>query len=188
MSDEETPEWLKPGDDSSPSQNQKSSNNDAENFEMEGATAADGGSGANVSSSPSSPSSSKRKLCKTIYICTTSSILLALFLYAAIVQNNDPDKLVWSSYYGLLAVISAVFIVRYLFSTNITHLDKLVFFLCAVMNVWSIVFIIFISLELGKVEEEGRDKREELIFELSGACLGLVSVIYHAILTFRCVG
>lgn len=160
----EKPDWLKSGDSSSHQVK------DGDNFGMEGA-------GADVSP----PAAPKRRLCTTFCICAVSSVILAAFIYATVVQHNDLDKNLWSSFYGLQAAIPAIFLVHYFSTTQL--LDKVIYFLSSGMIVWSIVFIVLISRELVQQDEPDADMREEYIFELSGACLGLLSAMYHTILT-----
>ena len=138
--------------------------------------------------SPPPPVAPKWRLCKTFCTCAVSSVILAAFIYATVVQHNDHDKNLWSSFYGLQAAIPVIFLVHYFFTTQV--LDKVIYFLSSGMIVWSIVFIILISQELGELVQQDApdvDMREEYIFELSGASLGLLSAMYHTILTFCCI-
>ena len=134
----------------------------------------------------SSQNPARRCNFKTFCVCTVSTLLFVLFVYALAVQYNDPDKYIWCAYYGFQAVIPAIFIIFYL-CPQLRYVDKAIYFLCSGMIVWSIVFIVMISLELGKLDPEGYEetKREELIFEISGNSIGLLADIYHAILTYR---
>ena len=53
------------------------------------------------------------------------------------------------------------------------------------MILWSIVFIVLISWELRELVQH--DEPDAYRFKLLGASLGLLSAMYHTILTFCCI-
>ena len=126
---------------------------------------------------------------KSVCLIGISTIILALFLYASVVQYNDPDSAKWAIYYGLQAAIPLLFLLHFF-----TWIGTTAMVFCAVslgMIIWSIVMIVLISIELKNLlGEEGYDayQREEFVNELSGVSLGIVSALYHVIITRSCVG
>ncbi len=83
---------------------------------------------------------------KSFCLIGISTIILALFLYASIVQYNDPDSAKWAIYYGLQADIPLLFLMHFF-----TWFSTTAMVLCAVslgMIFWSIVMIVLISIEL----------------------------------------
>ena len=126
--------------------------------------------------------------CKSLCLNGISVILFAAFLYASVVQYNDPDGTKWSIYYGLLAAIPLLFLLH--FFTRIGMTAMIIFAVSLGMIIWSIVMIVLISIDLNNLLGEEKyyaDQREEFVFELSGVSLGLVSASYHVIITRYCV-
>lgn len=120
--------------------------------------------------------------CKRLIIVGVSVVLMALFIYSAIVQNNDNDKILWYMYYSLSAVIPAFFLCHYMICFPV----KIMYAFTSGMAIWSIVMIIIISLDLADTSKDevkansDQTVREELTLELAGVSIGLVSALYHA--------
>lgn len=116
---------------------------------------------------------------RSILFYTVSILLFALFIYAAVVQNNDSDAVVWYLFYALHAVLPATVILHCVFPAKVTYV------LSAVMVLYSLVLIIISAVNLAGVKEGEKTQngqsslQEELAFELGGACLGLISAVYH---------
>ncbi len=122
---------------------------------------------------------------KSFCLIGISTITLALFLYASIVQYNDPDSAKWAIYYGLQAAIPLLFVLHFF-----TWISTTAVVLCAVslgMIIWSIVMIVLISIELKNLLGGEEYQREEFVNELSGVSLGIFSALYHVIVTRFCV-
>ena len=113
-----------------------------------------------------------------------SLLFFAAFVYSTVVQNNDVDMLLWSIFYGLHAGV--VFLSMVYFKCPISKLEKLIYFLSAGIAVWSTVYVVLISLKLANSVEEGGEK-EEYIYELAGASIGLFSALYHGAVVRCCV-
>jgi hypothetical protein len=125
---------------------------------------------------------------KSVCLIGISTICLAAFLYATIVQYNDPDGMKWSIFYGLQAAIPLLFLVHFF-----TRIGTTGVVICAVsfgVIIWSIIMIVLVSTELKNLSENDEyyvEQREELVFELSGVLLGTGSALYHIIITHFCV-
>jgi hypothetical protein len=120
--------------------------------------------------------------CKRLIIVGVSTVLMALFIYSAVVQNNDKDKIEWYIFYSISAAIPACFLCHYM----LCFPAKIIYCCSTGMAVWSIVNIVLISLKVadtpkgGEGNREGQTLREEYIWELSGVAVGLFSALYHA--------
>lgn len=120
-------------------------------------------------------------------------VLCALFVYSAIVQNNDVDGIQWIVYYSLSAAIPALFMVYY----TCCFPAMAIYFLSTVTAIWSIVYIVIASLNVkdtpaggaaeGTGDNDNTTLRTEYIFELSGASIGLFSALYHTCMVKCCV-
>ncbi|KAL9187645.1 hypothetical protein ACHAXT_006023 [Thalassiosira profunda] len=176
----ETPEWLKP------SAGQSASTGAATDEESFGATAS-----APVDSLKGTEEAAPapRRRCTRAILGILELVLLAAFVYAAIVQSDDPDKLRWHLYYAFQAALPALFL-AYFFCGRARLLGKLIVALAAATSVWSIVYIVLVSLDLQKLlaeEEPDADAKEEYIYELAGVSLGFLSSLYHGIFAICCV-
>jgi hypothetical protein len=91
------------------------------------------------------------------------------------------------------AAIPAVFLVYYMCCFPPIAL----YILTAAVAIWSIVYIVITSLKLkdtpkggdttGTGDNVNRTLRQEYIFELAGASVGLVSSLFHACMAKYCV-
>mmetsp|Transcript_35248 Transcript_35248/g.38997 ORF Transcript_35248/g.38997 Transcript_35248/m.38997 type:complete len:182 (+) Transcript_35248:1-546(+) len=140
----------------------------------------------------------RKSRCSFASICINliSCVLVALFVYSAIVQTNDNDGLQWIIFYALNAVLPAIFMCYY--TPRISLSVIYIYLLSAVTSVWSIVLIVIASLNIrdtppeGGTNERGGDNdkltlREEYIFELAGALICLFSSLYHPMIARFCV-
>lgn len=122
-----------------------------------------------------------------VVLSVTELLLCALFVYSAIVQNNDADGIQWIVYYSLNAAIPALFMVYY----TCCFPAKAIYFLSKITAIWSIVYIVIAALNVkntpaggdadGTGDNDNVTLRTEYIFELSGASIGLFSSLYHAV-------
>ena len=115
-----------------------------------------------------------------------STIFLATFLFATIVQYNDPDGAMWSIFYGFQAAIPLLCFVH--FFTRIGTTGVVICVVSLGIIVWSTIMIVLISIELKNLsvnDEYYADQQEELVFELSGVSLGIGSALYHILITRR---
>ena len=185
MTDEGTPDWLavKVG---GPTGGEQAVNKEIAEFKWGSTSAVTTPIGEDNNNPQQQKQHAHNKRQQDEYCITTisiSTILFALFVYATTVQGNDSDKFVWTFYYGLLAFIPALFIIHFCFRGKIKIVPRLIYGLSLAMSIWSIVFIIMISLDLRNATDE--NMREELMFEISGASIGLATALYHVILTWR---
>ncbi len=174
-----TPDWLTPGEEEpAPA----AVVGDTSGFQLE-ASAADEDDDA-----PKSLGGGKcRRRCKVFSISGVSTLCIVAFVYSTIVQYNDPDRIKWSIYYGLQAVVPIFFLMKYYASG--CPLEKLIYALTSGLVIWSIVEIVLISLDLKNLMKDNDPDpkmREEYIFELTGVSLGMLSAIYHGI-SVRCI-
>ena len=127
--------------------------------------------------------------CRTIFLLVVSCVFLGLFIFSAVVQNNDLQGIQWIVFYSLHAALAAAFIVYW----TCCFPPKVLYLLSAAMTVWSIVYIIIKSIDLSKTEKggpetaNGRTEFEDIAFELAGACIGAASSLYHSFMTRCCV-
>mmetsp|Transcript_7551 Transcript_7551/g.18620 ORF Transcript_7551/g.18620 Transcript_7551/m.18620 type:complete len:194 (+) Transcript_7551:143-724(+) len=127
--------------------------------------------------------------CRTISLLFVSCAFLALFIFSAVVQNNDLQGIQWIVFYSLHAALAAAFIVYW----TCCFPEKVLYLLSAAMTVWSIVYIILKSIDLSKTEKggpetaNGRTEYEDIAFELAGACIGVASSLYHSFMAKCCV-
>lgn len=166
MSSDNTPTWT------------SNNNEDPSSSSAVDDIALNNAEGVDSSSSPGRPARTFFHW-RSIVFYTVSILLFALFIYAAVVQNNDSDVVVWYFFYALHAVLPATVILHCVFPAKITYV------LSAVMVIYSLVLIIISAVNLGGVKEGEQTQngqsslQEELAFELGGACLGLISAVYH---------
>ena len=174
----QTPEWLKP------SAGQSASTGAATDEESFGA---DGGTAAPVDSlkGPEEAAPAPRRHCTRAVLGILELVLLAAFVYAAIVQSDDPDKLRWHLYYAFQAALPALF-VAFFFCCRVRLLGKLIAALTVATGVWSIVYIVLVSLDLQKLLAE-EEPDAEYVYELAGVSLGFLSSLYHGIFAICCV-
>mmetsp|Transcript_31943 Transcript_31943/g.52728 ORF Transcript_31943/g.52728 Transcript_31943/m.52728 type:complete len:222 (-) Transcript_31943:242-907(-) len=142
---------------------------------------------------PKEPSSSRKGCGKGTFLFFVSIVFLALFVYSAVVQDNDNDSLLWLFFYALHAAIPCVFLVHYF----ICFPQNIVYGLSAIMIIYSCALIVIASINLSKTgaggakqgtgNEDDRTLQEELIFEVAGAGIGLLSALYHVMVTMCCV-
>ena len=130
----------------------------------------------------------------SIALLVVSTIFFAIFLYSAIVQQNDGDGLQWIFFYAIHATIPGMFLFHYFCCFP----DKLIYGLSAAMACWSVAFLIISSIDLSKTEtggakvgtgdEDNLTFHTELAFEVAGSALTLASAFYHIIMMKCCVG
>lgn len=136
--------------------------------------------------SPTSSAGSTREKqtgswCKRLTIVGISAILLGAFIYSAVVQKNDKDKIEWYIYYSISAAIPVFFLCHYMLCFPV----KIIYTFTAGMVIWSLVMIILISLKVadtpkdGAEGDDGQTLREQYVWELSGVSVGLFSALYH---------
>lgn len=136
----------------------------------------------------------RKKIGKTSVLLIVSAIFIALFVYSAVVQDNDMDSILWLLFYALSAAVPCAFIAHYF----VCFPQKVVYGLCVVMLIYSSVLIIMPSIQLSKTGPEDKvdgtgdagadsSKQEELIFEVAGGGIGFISALYHIIATRCCV-
>jgi hypothetical protein len=126
----------------------------------------------------------------TIALLVVSTLAFFLFVYSAAVQLNDGvDRLQWFFFYGISATIPGMFLFHYMCCFP----DKLIYGISAAMACWSIVALIIASIDLSKTERGGAEiggmtVHTQLVFEVGGSTLTLLSALYHAIMVKFCVG
>ena len=126
-----------------------------------------------------------------IFLNLISLAFIGLFVYSAITQTNDVDGLQWIIFYSINAAIPAFFVVRYTFCSCFPV--KLIYLFSVIATIWSIVYIVISSLNLkdggssGAGENENPTLRQDIIFELAGASVCLISSLYHLFITKCCI-
>lgn len=111
-------------------------------------------------------------------------ILLLLFGYSAAVQFNDKKAGTWIAFYALHALLAFIMLVV-LFKS--LPAERPVLFTCmGLMMIWSLVFIGITADNLVDHDMSDELTQQERIFELSGAILTGINIIYHALLLDRC--
>ena len=118
--------------------------------------------------------------------------LFGLFVYAAIMQDNDVDGLQWIFFYALNAAICLLFLVHYTCCFPVMAIPLL----SAVTAIWAVVYIVIASLNVkdtpsggaqdGTGDNNNQTLREEYIYELAGASIGLFSSLYHTFMAQCC--
>lgn len=142
-----------------------------------------------TSAGDDSPSRPPLCSCRTIFLLLVSGIFMALWIYSAIVQNNDLQGIQWIVFYSLHASLAATFMVYWLCCFP----EKVLYLLAAAMSVWSIVYVIIASIQLSKTDkggadtENGRSEFEDIAYELGGACVALLSALYHGCMAKYCI-
>lgn len=138
------------------------------------------------------PEKQQCRICCCIRM-SLSILLLVIFVYSTVVQFNDENlSVAWTLFYLLHAIV-ILLILALLRRGNTLKAEGTMFTLLPVIGIslWSLVFIAVTSLELSRTPaggpEEGGDnpgasEREEIAYELAGACLGLVSAAYHGMM------
>jgi hypothetical protein len=129
----------------------------------------------------------------TVNIC-----FIILFLYSAIVQDNDGKySVLWNLFYGFHAAVYSVWLV--LMTCCPDHSTAVVITplqICiGLMIIWSIVLIITSSIIYQDADNEKVAKEEndvqftdstEKIFDITGAGIGLLAAFYHLFLLRYC--
>ena len=156
MTDEGTPDWLAVKD-GGPAGGEQAVNKESAEFELGSTSAVTtpiGEDNNNPQQQKQHPHNKRQLGGCCITTISISTILFALFVYATTVQGNDSDKFKWSFYYGLLAFIPALFIIHFCFQGKIKIVARLIYGLSLAMSIWSIVFIIMISLDWRNATDE----------------------------------
>ena len=181
MNKAETPEWLEENGDSSRGNGSGITDPPSDGFDAE---------------KNEEPKGSRFACCSfgCIFLGLISLVLCGLFVYSAVVQDNDADGLQWIMYYSFNALVPVVFLIYYYtscFPVMAIHL------LSALTAIWSIVYIVIASLKVqdtpsggatdGTGDNDNQTLQEEYIFELAGASIGLLSSLYHPIVAKCCV-
>lgn len=180
MNESETPEWLQ-------------DNGESPNPTASGPSDTFGESSTDDANKTDQASKSSRCSCGRVFLGLISLILIAIFVYSAIVQGNDEgDAIQWIIFYSLNAVVPAIFLMHYIccFPVRVLHLFSVA------MVIWSIVLIVIASLKLSDTaagggvsggDNDNATLQEEYIFELAGASIGLVSSLFHSLMAKCCV-
>ena len=126
-----------------------------------------------------------------------SGVLLVLFVWSTLVQDNDDDSLEWYTFYGLHCAIPALYLTYGLWVSCLGYRCVppawvLVSFLCTGMAAWSTAYVVILSfkvadtpaggLEVDTGDQDIQTLREEYSYELAGVSLGLFSTLYHGCL------
>lgn len=183
MAEMNTPDWLKPSD------------NDL-------AVASSGGSTVDLENGSSTPMSQdtattsdkadngeKKRFsfscsCGAVTVLLISTAFFGLFVYSAIVQNNDTnDRLQWLIFYSLSASLVGLFMVSYM---GCCFPSKAFYVLSTGMSIWAIVILILSALAF-KDTVKGAALRQELGYEMGGASISLLSSLYHTTMICCCV-
>eukprot|EP00535_Pseudo-nitzschia_heimii_P012455 CAMPEP_0197193236 /NCGR_PEP_ID=MMETSP1423-20130617/26753_1 /TAXON_ID=476441 /ORGANISM="Pseudo-nitzschia heimii, Strain UNC1101" /LENGTH=196 /DNA_ID=CAMNT_0042646369 /DNA_START=73 /DNA_END=663 /DNA_ORIENTATION=+ len=139
-----------------------------------------------------------------VFLNLISLAFFGLFVYSAVVQNNDADGLQWIIFYSVNAAIPALFVVQYTFCSCIPV--KLIYLLSVVTAIWSTVYIVISSLNVSNImggdatnaaanvnattnvgDDDNQTLLEAAIFENAGAAIGLFSSLYHPLVAKCCV-
>jgi len=150
------------------------------------------------------PNNDRARCCCTVcypfWALCPSIFLLILFVASTVLQFNDVDlSIMWSLFYLLHAILilSLLLLRQGWIRCTAAEQIKIVASCPAVgMIVWSLILICIASVDLSKVEEGGPEdggdnesatEKEEVAYELAGACLGFLSASYHLyFLSFFC--
>lgn len=151
----------------------------------------DNGVPTKAATSPTSPTDRKKR-CRFISLLSISAFFFALFIYSATVQKNDADGLQWLLFYSFHASVAGMFILH----ISCCFPDKVIYVVSSAMSIWSAVFIVIASVNLhnvivkgGKYSSQdipGLSTYEELVFEVAGSVLTLISALYHLMMTKFC--
>lgn len=138
----------------------------------------------NVEESDEKQKTSRCACCSCGCICVNlmSFVLCALFVSAAILQTNDDEPLQWIIYYSFNAIIPAMFLVYYMWCFPVLA----IYFLSLVTAAWSIVYIIMNAISI-KEWPKGEELDENVIYDIAGASVCLLSSLYHPIVAKCCV-
>ena len=140
------------------------------------------------------PSPRRRRWCPTVALTIVSALFLVLFVYAAIANSNDGEgfRIMWIAFYSLHAALAGLAIVQRACAVLNTFLPSMAIFLA----VWSTTLMILAAIQASRTDSggpeqggdiDGRDEKEEHIFEAAGAGLGLLSALFH-LLVVKCLG
>lgn len=187
----ETPDWLKAND----ADVEAGSTTELDTPTSQSTT--DTTTNKNNNGGDDSPgSSSKRSFtcsCGAAMVLLISTAFLGLFVYSAIVQNNDGDGLQWLIFYALNGALVAMFMLYYMCCFP----QKAIYGLGFGMTVWAIVYIVIASLNFrdapkggdkaGTGDNDNQTLREEIGYEIGGASLGALSALYHVFMVKCCV-
>ena len=125
----------------------------------------------------------------TIALGMVSTLFLVLFVYAAVVNTNDGEgfRVMWICFYALHAILSGLTIVHRV-GCSCAALGTLLPSVATFLVVWSTALMILASVQASRTDSggpeeggdiDGRDEKEEHIFEAAGAGLGLLSALFH---------
>ena len=120
-----------------------------------------------------------------------SSLFFAIFVYSSVVQQNDRNGIQWLLFYATHATIPLM----YMLHITCCFPGTIIYGVAGAMGTWSIVYIIISAINLSKAapggekvgtgDDDNRTLYDELLFELLGSTLTLVSVLYH-VMMMRC--
>jgi hypothetical protein len=143
----------------------------------------DGSANALDDNNKSDKAYSGSRYCSFVFILLSliSLAFLGLFVYAATTQDDDVSGLQWIIFYSLNAAVPAIFLVYYTCCFPLMVIPLL----SAVTAVWSVVYIVIASLKVkdtaaggatdGTGDNDNQTLRQEYIYELAGASIGLFS-------------
>jgi hypothetical protein len=123
----------------------------------------------------------KERGIRFIAILSVSMFLCLIFIYSSTVQANDTNGTQWLVFYAFHAIIPASFMIDVFF--HFPHI--LIYAFATIMFVWSLVFLVISCIEIFKPQSQtylgdnNITQSQQLIFDLAGSLLTLVSVIYH---------
>jgi len=140
------------------------------------------------------------KCCTDFRLCwlsmiAASIILTATFAYSAIVQYNDADSVAsYATFYAFHAVLPFSIVLQQTLGRWRGCCDrgaKRLFWAAAgALACWSVALIVIPAAKLPLIERggpevggdnDGATESEELVYEIAGAALGLLSTIYHVV-------
>jgi hypothetical protein len=138
-----------------------------------------------------------RRFCKTLIFCISLGFL-AIFIYSAIVQDNDVDNnMMWLIFYAIHAgAVSLYILARLCFIDLERIITKPFFAVLGSVAIWSIILVITTSVSYKDTASGGSDKggdsdrlndKEEKALEIAGAAIGLSSALYHMVAWKFCV-
>ena len=116
-----------------------------------------------------------------------SFIFLDIFIYSAIVQDDD-DKLLWFLYYSLHAALAALFLLARLCNWNTTWFVRslLLSVVCmsgfATFMMWTSVTDYQNVVDKTNANTNNDGDREDTVYKMGGAAVGGLSVLYHVLI------
>ena len=126
------------------------------------------------------------------FLYVVSLVLVAVLVYSLLQQFNDEsDVWLWALYYGSHATLAAVFILVRMFGW--TGSVETVLGLCSLLMLAFTGVMVYFSIgdyqdassndEGGDID--GKNAKEEALFEVAGVVLGGLSLVYH-VCVWRC--